>query len=137
MKYIILALISAFFWAASTLLLKVGLRSADPVFTATIQATIANFFLIAAYIGMHGFSGHDRLDLSGLFFVALAGIAGGLSWVFYIQALKYGPITHVVSIEPTNIVFTVIMCALLLGEWSIQYFIGALLIVLGCCLVTI
>lgn len=137
MSYVILTLISAFFWAASTFLLKVGLRSADPVFTATIQATIANFFLIIAYIGMHGFSGHDRLDFSGLFFVMLAGVTGGLSWIFYIQALKYGPITHVVAIEPAHIVITMLLCAVLLGEWNIQYLVGAILIVIGACLATI
>lgn len=137
MLYIILALISAFFWAASTFLLKIGLRSADPVYTATLWATITNIFLIAAYIGMRGFGGHERLDFSGLSFVIFAGVTGGLSWIFYIQALKYGPITHVVSIEPTNIVFTMILCAVLLGEWTIQSFIGAILIVIGSCLATI
>jgi uncharacterized membrane protein len=107
------------------------------VFTATIQATIANFFLIIAYMGMYGISNQERLDFWGLSFVVLAGITGGLSWIFYIQALKYGPITHVVAIEPTNIVFTMLLCALLFGEWNLHYFIGALLIVLGSCLVTI
>jgi transporter family protein len=136
MTYVVLALISAFFWAFSTFLLKIGLRAADPIFTATIQATIANFFLIVAYIGVHGITKQDHLDFSGLSFIALAGIAGGLSWLFYIQALKYGPLTHVASIEPTNIVFIVILGALLLGEWRIQYFIGAILITLGTCLVT-
>lgn len=137
MLYVILALISAFFWAASTVLLKVGLRSADPVFTATIQATIANFFLIIAYISMHGLQGHDRLDFSGLSFVMLAGITGGLSWIFYIQALKYGPVTHVVAIEPMHIVITMLLGALIFGEWNIQYFVGATLIVIGACLATI
>ncbi len=137
MSYVILTLISAFFWAASTFLLKIGLRTADPVFTATIQATIANLFLIVAYIGMHGFSSQERLDTSSLFFVILAGVTGGLSWIFYIQALKYGPITHVVAIEPVHIVITMLLCALLLGEWNVQYFVGAILIVIGAYLATI
>jgi transporter family protein len=137
MTYIVLALISAFFWASSSFLLKIGLRAADPIFSATIHATIANFFLIIAYIGIHGIAKQDHVNFSGLSFIILAGFAGGLSWLFYIQALKHGPLTHVASIEPTNFIFLVLMGGLLLGEWQIQYFIGAILIAIGTCLVTL
>ena len=55
-------------------------------------------------------------DKKGLLFVALSGIAGATSWLFYFLALKYGPVSKVAPIDKLSVVFAVILAVILLGE---------------------
>lgn len=137
MIYMLYAFVSAFFTACATIFLKLGLRSVNPLFTATIQTTIAALFLLALFFGKSGHTNY-RFDLPGLLFITFAGIAAALSWLFYIQALNLGPATQVAAIERTNILFIVVLCVLVLGEcWHMKYLVGALLIVFGASLITL
>lgn len=134
--WILFALTSAFFTAIATILMKISLRTSDPILTATVQASIANLFLIVTFLGSRGVVGF-KFELPGIFYLVLAGIAGGLSWIFYAFALQHGAATQVATIERLNIVFIVIMCSFILGEcWHIKYVFGALLVVLGAALIT-
>ena len=49
-------------------------------------------------------------------FVALSGIAGATSWLFYFLALKYGPVSKVAPIDKLSVVFAVILAVILFGE---------------------
>lgn len=49
-------------------------------------------------------------------FVALSGIAGAVSWLFYFMALKYGKVSQVAPIDKLSVVFAVILGILLFGE---------------------
>ena len=44
-------------------------------------------------------------DKKGLLFIALSGIAGATSWLFYFLALKYGPVSKVAPIDKLSVVF--------------------------------
>lgn len=49
-------------------------------------------------------------------FVALSGIAGAVSWLFYFMALKYGKVSQVAPIDKLSVVFAVILGILLFGK---------------------
>ena len=51
-----------------------------------------------------------------LLFVALSGIAGALSWLFYFMALKEGTVTQVAPIDKLSVVFAVAIAVLLFDE---------------------
>ena len=51
-----------------------------------------------------------------LLFVALSGIAGALSWLFYFMALKEGTVTQVAPIDKLSVVFAVVLAAIIFGE---------------------
>lgn len=51
-----------------------------------------------------------------LFFIALSGIAGALSWLFYFMAIKNGQVSQVAPIDKLSVVFAVIFAVILFGE---------------------
>ena len=55
-------------------------------------------------------------DKKALLFVALSGIAGALSWLFYFLALKDGAVTQVAPIDKLSVVFAVVIAVLIFGE---------------------
>lgn len=55
-------------------------------------------------------------DKKALLFVALSGIAGALSWLFYFMALKDGTVTQVAPIDKLSVVFAVVIAVLIFGE---------------------
>ena len=72
-----------------------------------------------AYLGPEGNFSHMAevlQDKKGLLFVALSGIAGATSWLFYFLALKYGPVSKVAPIDKLSVVFAVILAIILFGE---------------------
>ena len=69
-------------------------------------------------------------DRRGLFFVALSGIAGAVSWLFYFMALKTGRVSQVAPIDKLSVVFALLLSMLLLGE-RVSLFHGIGLIALG------
>ena len=55
-------------------------------------------------------------DRKALAFVALSGIAGALSWLFYFMALKDGAVTQVAPIDKLSVVFAVVLAVMIFGE---------------------
>ena len=55
-------------------------------------------------------------DKKALLFVALSGIAGALSWLFYFMALKEGAVSQVAPIDKLSVVFAVLIAILIFGE---------------------
>ena len=73
-------------------------------------------------------------QLSGrtLLFLALSGIATGLSWLCYFRALQLGPASRVAPVDKLSVVFAIVLAAIVLGEklqW--QHYVGGTLIVAG------
>lgn len=55
-------------------------------------------------------------DTKALGFVALSGIAGALSWLFYFMALKEGAVSQVAPIDKLSVVFAVLLAILIFGD---------------------
>ena len=67
-----------------------------------------------------------------LLFLALSGIATGLSWLAYFRALQLVPASRVAPIDKLSLALTILLAALVLGEsisWRLA--IGAGLMVAG------
>jgi len=65
-------------------------------------------------------------------FLALSGIATGLSWLCYFRALQMGPASRVAPIDKLSVALVIVLAAAMLGEritWAKG--IGGLLIVAG------
>ena len=95
------ALLSAISAAFVSIFGKVGLQGIDSNVATAVRAVIMAVFLIGVVFVQGNFS-HlaDVLqDKKGLLFVALSGIAGATSWLFYFLALKYGPVSKVAPID--------------------------------------
>ena len=138
--WLIFAFLSAFCAALVAIFGKLGLKGLDSTLATTIRSIIMAVFLVLVSLSLRKFQGFSWHTLSSRdwLLIALAGVAGALSWLFYFFALKVGVATQVVVIDRLSLVFVLILAALFLGEaltW--QASIGALLMVIGALLVVL
>lgn len=112
------ALLSAISAAFVSIFGKVGLQGIDSNVATAVRAVIMAVFLTGVVFVQGNFSHMADVlqDKKGLLFVALSGIAGATSWLFYFLALKYGPVSKVAPIDKLSVVFAVILAIILFGE---------------------
>lgn len=138
MNWIFYAVGSAVFAALVAIFGKIGLRDIDSTLAATVRAVVMALFLVVVALSFKKFSGFDAIIGKPLFFIILSGIAGALSWLFYFFAIKTGPVSGVVAIDRTSVIFALILAALFLGEsFTVKTALGGALILGGALLVAL
>lgn len=116
--WLVYALLSALCAAFVSIFGKVGVAGLDSSAATAVRAVIMAVFLVGVVIA----EGHTAdlpqvfADKKALLFVALSGIAGALSWLFYFLALKDGAVTQVAPIDKLSVVFAVVIAVLIFGE---------------------
>ena len=137
MSWIGWAILSAVFAAATALLAKVGVAHVDSNLAMALRTTVVLVFAWAivfafARPGIGGVSEIRSLDRRTLLFLALSGLATGLSWLCYFRALQLGPASRVAPIDKLSVPLVILFAWLLLGEkLSPPTLIGGLLITAG------
>ena len=105
-----------------------------------IRAVIMALFLVGVVIvqGKLNLISEIIENRKALFFIALSGIAGALSWLFYFMAIKNGQVSQVAPIDKLSVVFAVIFAVILFGEKiSLIAAGGVALITLGALMVAL
>ncbi len=131
-SWILWALLSATFAAATALLAKVGVAHVDSNLATAIRTTVVLIFAwsIALALGKH--KEIRSLDRRTLLFLALSGLATGLSWLCYFRALQLGPASRVAPLDKLSVPLVMLFAWLLLGEkLSVWAVVGGLLITAG------
>ncbi|OCF96085.1 EamA family transporter [Gilliamella sp. wkB308] len=138
--WLIYALLSAISAAFVAILGKIGLQHLDANTATAIRAIVMAIFLIGV-VAVQG-----KLNLINTFFndkkalliIALSGIAGALSWLFYFMAIKDGKVSQVAPIDKLSVVFAVVFAAVLFGE-KISFLsgVGVVMIAAGAILVAL
>jgi transporter family protein len=137
MSWIGWAILSAVFAAATALLAKVGVAHVDSNLAMALRTTVVLVFAWAivfafAKPGVGGLSELRSLDRRTLFFLALSGMATGLSWICYFRALQLGPASRVAPIDKLSVPLVILFAWLLLGEkLTLPAIAGGLLITAG------
>lgn len=135
--WIILALLSAAFAALVAIFGKVGVQGLDSTLATTVRAVIMAVFLVAMSLALDKAKLLSTISGRALLFVALSGVAGALSWLFYFGALKVGPAAGVAALDRLSVVFVVIFATLFLGEkLTLTTASGAVLLTIGAILLT-
>jgi transporter family protein len=132
MTWIGWALLSAVFAAATALLAKVGVAHVDSNLAMALRTSVVLVFAwaIALALGKHGEI--RALDRRTLLFLALSGLATGLSWICYFRALQLGPASRVAPLDKLSVPLVMIFAWLLLGEkLNAPAVVGGLLITAG------
>lgn len=132
--WLIYALISAFMAALVAVFGKIGLQGIDSGAATAIRAVIMALFLVgAAYFQAKGEQIQNILsDRRALLWIALSGIAGALSWLFYFLALKYGKVSQVAPVDKLSVVIAAGLAVVFLHERiSLTASGGILLITIG------
>ena len=137
MSWIGWALLSAAFAAATALLAKVGVAHVDSNLATALRTSVVVVFAwgIALILAKPeaGLWGEIRsLDRRTLLFLALSGLATGLSWLCYFRALQLGPASRVAPLDKLSVPLVMLFAWLLLGEkLNAAAIAGGLLITAG------
>ena len=126
------ALSSALFAALTAILAKIGVAGVDATLATAVRTCVVLVFTWIM-VWLNPAAG----ELSGLTarnwgFLALSGMATGLSWLCYFRALQLGQASRVAPIDKLSVALVIVFATLVLGErmtWAKG--IGGLLIVAG------
>jgi len=109
---------AALFAALTAVLAKLGLEGIDAnlatlLRTLVVAAALALLLLITGQLSWQHLQG---LPTSSLAPLVLSGLATGVSWLCYFQALKLGPVSRVAPIDKLSVVLVALLGVLVLGE---------------------
>jgi transporter family protein len=116
--WLIYALFSAITAALVAIFGKIGLQGMDSGAATAIRAAIMAFFLVgvAFFQGKSGQIQNILADRRAMVWIALSGIAGALSWLFYFMALKHGKVSQVAPVDKLSVVIAAVLAVVFLHE---------------------
>ncbi|RRA49591.1 EamA family transporter [Acidipila sp. EB88] len=132
MTWLLWAVLSAIFAAATALLAKLGVANIDPNLATAVRTTVVVVFawVVALSLGTHG--GLAHIERRSWLFLVASGVATGLSWLCYFRALSMGQASKVAPIDKLSVVFVIMLAAPILGEAiTTRKLIGGALIAVG------
>ncbi|HEY2018584.1 MAG TPA: EamA family transporter, partial [Bryobacteraceae bacterium] len=132
MTWLAWSLLSALFAALTAILAKIGVARVDSnLATAVRTCVVLVFTWLMAWLTRQPDSFRSFTPKTWTF-LALSGIATGLSWLCYFHALQVGEASRVAPIDKLSVVFVIVLATLFLGErltW--RKAVGAMLIAAG------
>lgn len=132
-----LALVSALLTAFTALSGKLGVASVNST-TATFVRSAAMLATIVIFMALSGKFSSDGLTTKSIFWLAVSGVTGALTWLFFFWSLKVGAASKVVPIDNLSLIFAVVLAAVFLREqvsWPVG--LGATIMVIGATLVAL
>ena len=126
------AVLSAVFAALTAIFAKIGLEGVDSDF-ATLVRTFVIIIVLASFVCLAGkWNNPFTLNHKTLLFLALSGLATGVSWVCYFRALKIGEASKVAPVDKLSLVLVAIFAFAFLGERpSVREWLGILMVGAG------
>jgi len=128
----IYALLSAVFAALTAVFAKVGIKGIDSDLATAIRTVIILIIAWMIALAKGSVTTINTLSKQNFLFLALSGVATGLSWIFYFKALQIGKVSQVAPVDKLSVALAIIISVLFLGEvltWKTAS--GAALIVAG------
>jgi transporter family protein len=128
----IYALLSAFFAGVTAVLAKAGIQGVDPDLGTAVRTLVILAIAWGIVFVKNGASGIYTLTKNNVIFLALSGLATGLSWIFYFRALQSGKVSAVAPIDKASVVIAILLAAIFLKEViTFKTLLGASLIIAG------
>jgi transporter family protein len=139
MEWLIYALLSAVFAGLVAIFGKVGVRDVDSTLATMVRSIIMALTLISIVL-YKTFNKSESVNLENLkavsgrtwAFIALAGISGAVSWLFYFRALQLGDASKIAPVDRLSVLFVIVFGVVFLGEkltWGVA--LGGLLVLIG------
>jgi transporter family protein len=137
-QWILFAILSAVFAAATSILAKIGIKGIDSNLATAIRTIIITIFAWGIVWVQGTISQVGTLSKTAWIFLILSGLATGLSWLFYFRALQLGEASKVVPIDKLSLVLAVVMAAVFLHEkLTLPTIVGSTLITTGVLVMTL
>jgi transporter family protein len=126
------AILSAFFASLTAVFAKIGITGVNSNLATAIRSVIILLVAWGIVFVRSEYKGIPALSRHNLIYIAISGVATGLSWIFYFKALQLGKVTQVAPVDKLSVALTIVLSVLFLGEsLTLKTAIGALLIIAG------
>jgi len=139
LSWLIWALLSAVFAAATAILAKLGVEKIDSNLATAIRTSVVVVFTwLIVLMVKTDLPVWSSVSKRSWMFLVLSGLGTGLSWLCYFHALKLGPASRVAPIDKLSVALVIVLSALVLGErltWGKA--VGGLLIVAGAIIIAV
>ncbi len=130
--WLLFALLSAVFAAATSILAKIGIKGVDSNLATAIRTVVIVVFAWGIVLAQGTAKQLGSLSRTTWIFLIMSGLATGLSWIFYFRALQLGEASKVVPIDKLSLVLAVIMAVVFLQEkLTVATAVGSTLITIG------
>lgn len=130
--WIVLALLSAFFAAITSILAKVGIEGVNSALATAIRTAVVVFMAWGMVFITGTQSNIFEISKKSWIFLVLSGLATGVSWLCYYKALQIGEASKVVPIDKLSVVITLVMAFVFLHEkFTVKSLLGCVLIGAG------
>ncbi|HEX3746265.1 MAG TPA: EamA family transporter [Bryobacteraceae bacterium] len=132
MTWLIWSLLSAVFAALTAILAKIGVAGVDANLATAVRTSVVVIFTWMLALAVRSGTPFQHFTSRTWLFLALSGLATGLSWLCYFHALQVGQASRVAPIDKLSVVFVILLAAVFLGEkltWGKG--LGVLLIAAG------
>lgn len=130
--WIILALLSAFFAALTSILAKIGIEGVNSNLATAIRTMVVVIMAWGMVFLTDAQSGIKEISEKSWIFLILSGLATGASWLCYYRALQLGEASRVVPIDKLSVVITLVLAFVFLHEkFTVKSLIGCAFIAIG------
>jgi len=130
--WIVFALLSALFAAVTSILAKIGIEGVNSTLATAIRTVVVLFMAWGIVFITGAQKGIPDITPKSWLFLALSGLATGLSWLFYYRAIQLGQVSKVVPIDKFSVVISMVLAFAILGEKvDVKSIVGGLLITAG------
>lgn len=137
MSWISYACVSAAAAALTAILAKLGVEGVPSTLATAIRTVIVTGFAWAMVFGLGEQRVMSSVSRRSLIFLALSGLATGISWLAYFRALQMAPASLVAPIDKLSLPITILLATVLLREpISWQVAAGVALMTAGALLTT-
>lgn len=135
---IILAFMSAFFAAITSILAKIGIDGVNSNLATAIRTVVVVIMSWGMVFLTNAWGSMADISRKSWIFLILSGLATGASWLCYYKALQGGEVSKVVSIDKLSVVITMILAFVFLHEkFTVKSVLGCILIAAGTLLMTL
>jgi transporter family protein len=130
--WLIYALLSAVAASLIPILGKVGMKGIDSNLATGVRSVAQMVFVVGVCTVMGLWSKLPSFDGKAWLMTALAGIAGGASWLFYFKAIQLGQVSKVAPLDKLSMPLSIVLAVLILrdrpGVWN---WLGIAMIAVG------
>ncbi len=130
--WMLFAILSAVFAAATSILAKIGIEGVNSNLATAIRTVVVVVMAWAMVFITSTQSGIGEISRKSWLFLILSGLATGASWLCYYKALQMGEASKVVPIDKLSVVITLVLAFIFLHEeFTLKSVIGCVLIGAG------
>ncbi len=130
--WLLFAILSAVFAAATAILAKIGIENVDSNLATAIRTVVVLVMAWLVVLLTNKGGGIASITPRSWLFLILSGLATGASWLCYFYAIKIGDVSKVVPVDKCSLVLTIIFAVIFLGEsltW--KTILGSILLLAG------